>query len=217
MYCQKSPRNSQLILDMLRSGISGLVKASSTYSFQDLLLAVQALLVYEIIGLFDGDMNFRAAAEKWLSLLEKWTSQLIDASIAYEQVRRHDDEFESWVAIESARRTVLCSFMLQAVHVLAMGGQCTSVPFMATLPVSSNGFLWNMSKEEWLNANPSTQSSPITYREFVSEWASGKVFSIDTYETILLYACKHNADRMILQPDEAAIMSKHRISSSAEI
>jgi hypothetical protein len=198
MYCQRTSGSLRLLLGMLRSGIFDLVKASSAWSFQDLLLAVQALLVYEIIGLFDGDNELRAAAQRWLSLLEEWTNRLIRASTLYAQEQHQDDAFENWVAIESARRTVLCSVMVQAMHVLTTGRQCTSVPFMATLPVSSDGSLWSMSKDEWVDAAPSTQSSPITYREFVSEWASGKVFSIDTYETILLYACKHNADRMIL-------------------
>jgi hypothetical protein len=89
--------------------------------------------------------------------------------------------------------------MLQAMYSLLKLGICSSVPMMSTLPVSVNGKLWTMSEEEWWADTSGAETDLVNYREYVSKWAHGDPLQIDEYETMLLVACKHNAQRLSLE------------------
>jgi hypothetical protein len=195
MYCQKSPQNQAIIFSMLDHKISSVVSStnSSSWLTEDYLVRVQALIVYQIIRLFDGDIRLRANAERHFATLEAWTKHLLaTGSKLHSDSSSNGYSFERWVLDESVRRTVLMSVMLKAMYSLIKDGFCDSVPLMATLPVSVNGALWNMSKEEWYHASLSSESNLLTYQDFINAWGDGASLYTDVYETILLVACKHN-------------------------
>ena len=197
MYCQKTPENLSVVFAMLDDNISRLIAKSPSWGPEDLLLGTQALIVYQIIRLFDGDIRQRANAERQSVLLETWTSQLQAALNTFQNtLQLESPTHRRWLLLESARRTLLVSVMLQALYSLLKDGMCSSVPYMATLPVSLDGALWGMSKEDWYKSALGTEGDPVTYREFVTKWVDGAPLQIEVYETILLVACKHNAQRM---------------------
>ncbi|KIV79539.1 hypothetical protein PV11_07092 [Exophiala sideris] len=197
MYCQKTHTNLPVVFAMLDDNISRLVAKSSSWEPEGLLLGTQALIVYQIIRLFDGDIRQRANAERQIVLLETWTSQLQAALNTFQNTfLLESPTHQCWVLLESARRTLLVSVMLQALYSLLKDGICSSVPYMATLPVSLDGALWSKSAEDWGKATPGIEGNPVTYHEFVTKWVDGTPLQIEAYETILLVACKHNALRM---------------------
>lgn len=197
MYCQKTPDNQQLVFSLLDKSISRLISNSSGCTFEKHLLATQALIIYQIIRLFDGDVRQRRNAERQLVILESWTIRLQDMVAACQDgLLPQKSTYEHWVATESARRTVLLSVMLQAIYSLLKDGVCSSVPLMATLPVSLDGKLWSLSEDDWWQATSGAENELITYREYVNKWSHGDLLQIDAYETILLVACKHNAARL---------------------
>ena len=62
---------------MLDCKLVALVQASASfYRVEDNLLVLQALILYQIIRLFDGDVRQRANAERHLELLDSWTLRL---------------------------------------------------------------------------------------------------------------------------------------------
>jgi len=204
MYSQKTPQSQTVTFSMLDSRVSSLLTASrsSCWSIKDYLVGVQSLIMYQIIRLFDGDIRQRANAERHLTLLESWTIRLQSMG----NNCQHDDTspeslYEYWVLIESIRRTVIMSVMLQAMYSILKDGFCTSVPLLGTLPVSVDGSLWNVPEEVWWQATLGLGSDLLTYQEFVNEWSGGKNFDTDAYETILLAACKHNLRPPPLQLD----------------
>jgi hypothetical protein len=151
LYCQKSPQNQTIIFSILDSQISSLIESSksSLWSTTDYLVGVQVLIIYQIIRLFDGDIRQRANAERHLGILETWTFQLNSTSnICYNDCAT-ESPYQRWVFIESARHTVIMSIMVHAMYSLLKDGFCTSIPLMATLPVSSDGALWGASEETW--------------------------------------------------------------------
>ena len=164
---------------------------------EETLVGVQALVIYQIIRLFDGDIRQRANAERHFPLLETWTCRLrslannlmSDNSVAQWSL------YQRWIFIESARRTVMMSTMVQGMYNVVKNGVCSLVPFLATLPISINGALWNMSEEEWWQSTLGLGSELLPYSEFVDEWSSGAAMQIDAFETILLVACKHNLSK----------------------
>ncbi|MCJ1303252.1 hypothetical protein MMC08_006060 [Hypocenomyce scalaris] len=199
MYCQKVPQNQAVVSAMLDGRISSLVVASnssSAWSIEDYLVGVQALIVYQIIRLFDGDIRQRANAERHFTMLEAWTGRLHSASnIFYNDFSSDKSLYQRWVFIESARRTVIMSVMVQAMYSHIKDGVCSSVPLLATLPMSVNGALWNMSEEDWWQSTLGFGSDLLTYQEFVDQWSGGATFQTDAFETILLVACKHHSKR----------------------
>jgi hypothetical protein len=198
MYCQKSFQNQSIIFSMLDSRISSLIESSksSSWSTKGYLVGVQALIIYQIIRLFDGDVRQRANAERHLGILEAWTFQLHSTNnICYND---YDTEspYQRWVFVESTRRTVTMSIMVQAMYSLLKDGFCTSVPLMGTLPVSTDGALWEASEENWWQTTLGFGADLSTYQDFIIQWNRGLALYTDTYETILLVACGHSLRRL---------------------
>lgn len=193
MYAQKTPQNQTIIFLTLDYRIASLLQSarSSMWSTQDYLVGVQVLIIYQIIRLFDGDVRQRANAEKHLELLQSWTIKLHGASNTFYHDGRTESPYERWVFIESARRTVITSIMVQAMYSLLKDGYCTSVPLLETLPVSADGSLWNASEETWWQDTLGFGGELITYGELTNQWNGGHAFHMDTYEAILIEACRH--------------------------
>jgi hypothetical protein len=194
MYNQKTPQNQTVIFSMLNYKISSLIAASNSSSWliEDYLLGVQALILYQIIRLFDGDIRLRANGERHFATLETWTKHLQSTGNIYaNETSSNKSLYQRWVFIESTRRTVLMSVLLQGLYSLLKDGVCDSVPLMATLPVSVNGALWDMSEEDWWQSSLGVGSELLTYHEFTTQWNGGKQFHKDVYETMLLVACRH--------------------------
>lgn len=197
MYCQKSPQNQTLIFSILDSRISSLIESSNSSSWlvNDYLVGVQALIMYQIIRLFDGDIRQRANAERHLELLQTWTFRLHSISNIFHNECDIKSPYERWVFIESTRRTITMSIMVQAMYSLVKDGYCTSVPLMATLPVSVDGFLWNLPEESWWKHTLGLGGDLFTYQDFINQWSGGHTLYTDTYESILIGACRHNIRR----------------------
>jgi hypothetical protein len=197
IYCQKTPQNQRVIFSMLDSRVRNLVDPSKTSSWltKDYLAGVQALIVYQFMRLFDGDIRQRANAERHMTLLETWTIQLQSANHLFVHDKDPSSLYEHWIFNESIRRTILMSVMLQTMYSLVKDGFCTSVPLLSILPLSRDGSLWNAPEEVWWQATLGSGSELLTYGDFVTEWGGGKEFHTDAFETILLVACRHNLRR----------------------
>lgn len=206
MYIQKSPRNQTVIFAMLDSRVSNLINdsKSSPWLAKDYLIAVQAMTMYQIIRLFDGDIRQRGNAERHLEILQSWTFQLIPTNDIYTNNCNSESPYERWVFIESTRRTALMSTMVQAMYSLTKDGYCTSIPFLATLPLSIDGALWNSSEESWWQSTFGLGGDLVTYGDFVNKWRDGQALYTDTFETILIAACRHNLRRPPLMEVMAA-------------
>ncbi|KAH7336030.1 hypothetical protein BKA65DRAFT_26792 [Rhexocercosporidium sp. MPI-PUGE-AT-0058] len=193
MYCQKSPQNVAMIFSMLDSRVTSLIESSkySLWSAREYLVGVQALTMYQIIRLFDGDIRQRASAERQLGICELWTFQLSLASNNCSTGLGIENAYQTWLFAESARRTVLMSVMVQAMYSQIRDGFCTAVPLLATLPLSLNGALWNASEEVWWQSTLGFGGELVTYGDFSTKW-DGSIQHTDTFETILLAACRHN-------------------------
>ncbi|KFY58936.1 hypothetical protein V496_05912 [Pseudogymnoascus sp. VKM F-4515 (FW-2607)] len=192
MYCQKTPQNQTITFSMLDSRISSLIGSSksSAWSANDYLVGVQAMIIYQIIRLFDGDIRQRAKAEGQFRILETWISQLHSISNYDESGTK--SPYQRWIFIESVRRSLTMSIMVHAIYSILKDGYCTSVPQMTTLPVSVNGALWVASEDSWWQTTLGLGGELITYQDFLAQWNEGQALYTGTYESILIGACKHN-------------------------
>lgn len=195
-HTQATPRNQQRISQMLDHKLSALLHASRRGfpSVEAGLLAVQSLLTYQIMRLFSPDIWQRAAAERHLKLLASWTSRLQHSVFEAEQraaeLSATKSPYQSWIFLESVRRTILMSYMLQALYGARKDGVCSLIPLLSVLPVSSHGQLWRASETEWYSTVMGGDMLLTSYGDYVAAWKAGTAFDVDIYETILLVACK---------------------------
>jgi hypothetical protein len=179
-----------MIFRILDFKLASLVQQSSVWlSPEDNLLGLQALILYQIIRIFDGDIRQRANAERNFALVNCWTLRLHQNYFDTEQ-RSSTETYKNWILLESIRRTIMVSVLLRDLFTAMKDGVCELVPLMTNLPVSSMGKLWNTADQgSWKGS--SNSEALVTYGEFVNSWNSGTVTEIEEYEKMLLVACRH--------------------------
>jgi len=106
------------------------------------LARVHALLVYQSIGLFDGDIRFRHLAEGRISVLDRWTNEMVecasrielpsltpdlqdftDASLSHPFNYNTESTWHTWILAESARRTWHITKGFQSLFSILQQGQ----------------------------------------------------------------------------------------------
>jgi hypothetical protein len=79
LYAGRTPANTTMVMRALHGSARGLVEAEAhrvTSTPVEKLARVQALFLYEIICLFDGDIALRAQGEKDMPLFNTWLGEL---------------------------------------------------------------------------------------------------------------------------------------------
>lgn len=136
LYMAKNRVNAPVILRSIEAKVQDLLASPLPQTPRDGLAHTQALLLYQIIRLFDGDITARAAAERTIPSLEASAISLlghIDFDIVYPAslplfpVSTTKRFWQDWIFQESSRRTLLLTFyLLQAYRFLSghKGLQC---------------------------------------------------------------------------------------------
>jgi len=103
------------------------------------LARAQALLIYQIIGLYDGDYQLRHVAESHMPVLNRWMRQAVDyasrcdslrafllsplgAKAGANSVPRERLIWYSWILSESLRRTWLMKSAVHGVYLTSQNG-----------------------------------------------------------------------------------------------
>ncbi|CAI7636697.1 unnamed protein product [Penicillium palitans] len=148
-------------------------------SKMNLLEALQALILYQIIRLFDGDIRLRAQAEADEPVLIMWAAQL--------RLRTHQvqpsppapaearllpgstfTDWQHWLIEESSRRTVITAFMLKGVYEFLKLGYDT-VPDLR-MSFTAQAALWNsLSEISWRKAYSERERPEVR----VTHWDEG--------------------------------------------
>lgn len=79
LYSNRTPANTAMVMRALQGGARDLVTNESARfvtTTTERLARAQALFVYQVIRLFDGDITLRAQAEKDIPLLNVWLVEL---------------------------------------------------------------------------------------------------------------------------------------------
>jgi hypothetical protein len=108
-------------------------KPSKPRSVQDHLARVQALLIYQIIRLFDSDPRSRIMAESLIPVLSRWCKQMLDGALLSSQYvnsatssintknqahieKKLNSDWNAWILAESVRRTWLVAGHMQCIY-----------------------------------------------------------------------------------------------------
>jgi hypothetical protein len=201
LYLTKTSRNHRILANSISSKITSLIAASTTWTLTELLAAVQALIIYQVIRLFDPDMKLQAEAEKHNLLLERWGAQLCKRF--YSEPPKHKSCYDSWVFNESIRRTIMMSVSTRCGwSVLTRGGVADQVHVLARLPITKDVGVWYCEQEEWnrrMQPWIPEEERLITYGDFSTLWNKRScVHDLDPFAKYLLVACRGGDDPRLL-------------------
>ena len=134
------------------------------------LARTQAMLIYQAIRLYDGDIRQRSAADKLCPTLDRWNREMLACALQSSQYVRsfsggrspdNTVAWQAWCLAESVRRTWATSNVVQnAYHVLK--GEASRCP--GHLRFTARAGLWDArSALEWMEAQQNLD--PLFYDE----------------------------------------------------
>ncbi|KAM0461196.1 hypothetical protein ACHAPV_004512 [Trichoderma viride] len=181
-YQSKTPATEKMVMRIIENRANNLVGGYSASANEDFgvvmldsachLARTQALLIYKIIRLFDGDIRARAQAEKHIDTLSLWARQMwqsanlalssdhAGASIeggnsngpADTQLRTDGSitsTWQAWIFSESIRRTYLAATLTEAVYLTL---KQSWAPCPGGIIFSGGAGLWEAaSPSSWFN------------------------------------------------------------------
>jgi len=206
LYMCKTVRNRSVLANAIGTKISSLISASASWNLVEHLAAVQALIVYQVIRLFDPDLGLQGKAEKDNALLELWSAHLWKRS--FTETLTFPCDYTSYIFHESLRRTVLMSvFTRCGWSVLTKGGMADQVPVLARLPFTKNLDAWRLGPRDWCSRKLAgvtvEEDGLVNYAEWAEEWSAEKdVGVLDSFEKLLLAACWGKDDPRLLRLNE---------------
>lgn len=151
LYSCKTQDNERMVFGNLSRKVKELVyRRRSEPTASELLASVQALLLYQIIRLFDGDIRLRAEAEMTETTLIQWAEKLNEQTeqlpLRYEDstsvATNWETSWKDWVFKESCRRTILCAYMLQGTYSFLKFGYDSVANKVNTLSFTAQEALW---------------------------------------------------------------------------
>ncbi|KAF7713829.1 Fungal Zn(2)-Cys(6) binuclear cluster domain-containing protein [Penicillium ucsense] len=186
-YFSRTPETEALTLRVLEKKSKSLMKqVQNTSSLRELLASVQALLIFQIIQLFQGTSRQRSLAEQDMEMLRSLTTRL--------QIQGEDlvnpITWQDWIFLESIRRTVIISVLLDSLYWSLKFGHCTQAKILSMLPVTPVSELWECpTSTDWPGSIP-TRSKTILYGDFSMAWKEGRVTGkLDDFQKFLLVPC----------------------------
>lgn len=172
-YLHKKPTNEQMIFRILEERVRRLVDTQGLEDWPendhnilhsiDHLARVQSLLIYLIMGLFDGDIRLRHFTESQMPILDQWVDAMIDHSNQmlststnsttegqlYSRLNvpnvndRENLNWHCWIVAESTQRTWIMAAGIQAVYSMMQLGRVPECP--GTMVVTTGQGIWEAS------------------------------------------------------------------------
>ena len=130
LYLAKNRVNAPVIMRSIEARAYDLLNSPAPTTARDCLAHTQALLLYQIIRLFDGDIAARASAERAIPAVEnsalillnhvQWDVEGNPPDLPFHPIAPTKAFWTDWILQESIRRTLLLTFYLtQAYRVLS--------------------------------------------------------------------------------------------------
>ncbi|KAF2020723.1 hypothetical protein BU24DRAFT_469487 [Aaosphaeria arxii CBS 175.79] len=194
IYSTMTTQNAFVGFTVIESKANELLRSADEAAWTplDLLAAVQALLIFQLIRLFDGDIRQRALAEKAESVLQAWTGQL-QACTVEERDFTSDTapSWRSWVFAESARRTVIMSMFLSGLYSLVKNGYCGMGDKINVNSFTAQRRLWDASSAlEWERMRQAYNPYFIQRMNFEDFLREGSGSELDDFGLVMITTYK---------------------------
>lgn len=191
LYKEKNETNEAWVFRSINSKTASLLarSAQSQLPVLEQLAAVQALILYQIIRLFDGDIRQRAEAERTDQTMSSWTKQLqlymnpADSDLQVEccpDVEKDNSRWQSWLLDESVRRTVITCYTLQGMYCFLRNGWDDSHNEFQCLSFYTQQALWGDSSDyQWHTALRSYPSLPVRFLSWDTDFRDVRSSDVD--------------------------------------
>ncbi|KAF7916668.1 hypothetical protein BELL_0406g00020 [Botrytis elliptica] len=200
LYCMRGTMNQAFVFGNLELKCQQLIASINTLlvTKTELLAALQALLLYQIIRLFDGDIRLRAHAEADEPITISWAAQLHNMIYQEHQtglfdrnsteisvVTGSDSDWNSWLVNESVRRTVIATFMLNGVYSFLKLGYY--VPKKSHECFTAQAALWDaQSAHHWIRARDETARLEIWIARWDETIANVKPADLEEFGVLVM-------------------------------
>ncbi|RDW72070.1 hypothetical protein BP5796_08104 [Coleophoma crateriformis] len=185
----------------IQTATTRLLSTTSTiHTFPSMLTLVQALLLLQILTLFNFQLPppLRRAAEQRIPLLRHWSQKLyLSAPVALPGAF---SVYRAWIVAESVRRTILVSHKVEGIYAMLKEGIFAHTLFVEALPFASRNDWWGsgggdaepidecvIPSEEPLG--PVGLTDLVSYREFRDAWVRGEIRELGLFEQLLIATC----------------------------
>jgi len=216
----KTPFNLAAVFQILATKRRALIaNAQVIHTVEDWLLAVQAMICYTSILQFDPDIqqhlhsNPGSNSEAGLEMLELWAHTPQQKFFEAEtNSLTLNSPYQAWILLESIRRTVLVSTILQCLYASASFGFLVKLEKLKVLPVCKDVLCWNWGVDaegereahELLSGGGGggvgARHAVVTYLDFVrgfnAECGQGRELDglgLGEYEALLLRVCPYSS------------------------
>ncbi|RLL95974.1 hypothetical protein CFD26_101363 [Aspergillus turcosus] len=189
-------------LQLLKAGVDNMSLSTSTPTgLQDQLDRIQALVLYYILFLAGG-ISDKPLLGELDRMLAQGTADLERMELASRQTAQDKARLDSpfseshlndWLLCESARRLVMISYLVRAVHSVVQFQRCDFIKYLVGLPVSTKSYTelcWEEVIYEMDQSSSQSISGLVSYDEYVSDWERGGLVHVDEFGHLLLVACK---------------------------
>ena len=166
--------------------VSDLLSSSSPQSIIDDLACLQALILYQTIRFFHGDLKQQSTAEQQQSILFNRALKLVTRS---QTELRGASGRESWLHAECIRRTAIIVYFLYGVNSIFREGICIGLPTLAKLPLSTELSFWGRDQVEG-GFRDLGIGGTISYETFIALWLVSTPRKLDPFEKLLLVPCQ---------------------------
>jgi hypothetical protein len=207
LYMARTPRNVSILTNSINTKIQTLINDSATWTIYEHLAAVQALLIYQVIRLFDPSLQQTALADQHNALLDLWAGTLWKR--AFNEQSRLDSSYEAWIFHESLRRTVWMSVFLRGAWCsVTKGGLCEQIPVVARLPLtrglalwdSENGGGWAGREGGGSGLEGEMGRGLIAYGDLTYSWRPRRSrVELSAFERLLIVSCRWEEDAQMLR------------------
>lgn len=164
-YIHKKQSNEQMIFRILEDRAKQLIdtkgiftnvsdqpdKDHDSLNSVEHLARVQSLLIYQIIGLFDGDIRLRHLAETQRPILDDWVREMAmsggsmdmcapDQLYEYASVDQDNLHWYSWIVAESIQRTWMMASGIHVIYLMMQQGVTT--PCLGSVVFTTRTGIW---------------------------------------------------------------------------
>ena len=191
IYATKNDVNFNIAMATIENKANALLHAPVTAASNPLehLAAVQALVIFQIIRLFDGDIRQRAQAEAIEPVIIRWTDELC-AKSTNETINLSAataGSWREWLFAESLRRTVIISLMVRGIYALVKVGYCDHGHEVTKLSFTTQTDLWAAdSLAEWTRERQKRDTLWIEQMKFGRLLEKSKVRDVDELGFVMM-------------------------------
>lgn len=196
LYHAKNEMNEVVIWEIISSLVAKLLQTRPGWTVAEHLSCVQALIILQIIRLFDGDVRARGDGEQAEDVLVEWTDQLaLRTGIVTDGLENGPLEtgqlmaqgWENWVFEESVKRAVIVSRMVSSMYSILKRGYCTWVEKVTELSFTAGEGLWEAkSAVHWRLALEARESFYVKRMEMGAILLRARLQDVDPLALLML-------------------------------